>query len=60
VNIAVFDLQGRCVATLLERAWLGAGSHQVAIPSDRLRAGLYLCRLTTRDTTATGKFVVVR
>jgi hypothetical protein len=60
LNIAVFDLQGRRVASVLERAWLGAGDHRVTIPTEGWRAGLYLCRMTTGDATATGKFVVVR
>jgi hypothetical protein len=60
VNIAVFDLQGRRVASVLERAWLGAGYHLVAIPTEGWRVGLYLCRLTTNNAMSTTKFVVVR
>jgi hypothetical protein len=59
LSIAVFDLQGRRVANVLERASLGAGDHRVTIPTEGWRAGLYLCRMTTNDATATRKFLVV-
>jgi hypothetical protein len=59
LSIAVFDLQGGRVADVLERAWLGAGDHLVTIPTEGWRAGLYLCRMTTNDATATSKFLVV-
>ena len=60
LSIAVFDLLGRRMATLLDRASLGAGDHRITLPCEQWPAGVYLCRLTESHATAITKFVVVR
>jgi hypothetical protein len=45
VSLAVFDLQGRRVANLLDREALAAGPHEVTLRTSAWRAGIYLCRL---------------
>ena len=44
VNIVVFDILGRQVATLLEGNQ-GPGRHEVTFNADRLASGVYFCRL---------------
>lgn len=45
VTLAVYDVQGRLVERLLDRATLAAGTHDVAFSVRRWAPGLYLCRL---------------
>ncbi len=62
IKLEVFDLRGRCVASLA-REGLGAGSHQVAWDrrdesGKRLAAGTYLARLSGADFVRTTKVLV--
>jgi hypothetical protein len=50
VDIEIFDLQGRTVATVARREYLAAGSHRLALRQDPDRPvgpGLYFIRLRT-------------
>lgn len=60
VNLAVFDLQGRRVASLLEHAIRPAGTNDVALRADGWREGFYFCRLEAGGRSATRKFVVLK
>ncbi len=61
VTLAIYDVQGRFVARLLDRATLAAGTHDVAFSARRWAPGLYLCRLRTDDgETVARRFLVVR
>jgi hypothetical protein len=59
VNLAVYDVSGRRVATLADGAH-PAGRHQVAFDGTRMAAGVYWARLTTPGITRTQKIVLVR
>jgi hypothetical protein len=60
VTLAVYDVQGRRVATLLDRSPMSAGEHVVPLPTSGWPAGCYLARLDIEGVTATRKMVVVR
>ncbi|MEO6462215.1 MAG: T9SS type A sorting domain-containing protein, partial [Candidatus Eisenbacteria bacterium] len=60
VRLAVHDVRGRRVATIVDDAALDAGAHQVAVRTEGWPAGLYLCRLTAGTQEATRKVIVVR
>jgi hypothetical protein len=59
VTLSVYDLQGRRVATLLDHTFREAGRHDVAVPSNRWRPGVYLYRLEAGGRSATRKMVVL-
>ncbi len=64
VHLAVYDLRGRLVATLLE-AWMAPGLQSVAWDSRgrdgaRLAAGVYFCRLDAGERHETAKLQRVR
>jgi hypothetical protein len=59
VTLSVYDVQGRRVATLLDHAFRDAGRHDVPVPSDRWRPGVYLYRLEAGGRSATRKMVVL-
>jgi hypothetical protein len=60
VNLTVYDLQGRRVASLLSRAALAAGPHSISLQPAGWPGGVYFCRLDGSGATATRKFVVIR
>jgi hypothetical protein len=60
VRLSIFDLQGRCVARLIEGALREAGRHDVRLQTGLLKAGMYLCRLDAGGRSATRKMVVVK
>ena len=59
VELALYDLAGRRVATLVEGS-LAAGRHVVAVDASSLETGVYLLRLSADDATATGRLVITR
>ena len=59
VTLSVYDLQGRRVATLLDHVFREAGRHDVPVPSDRWKPGIYLYRLEAGGLSATRKMVVL-
>lgn len=60
VTLAVFDVQGRRVATLLDRALQPAGQHEATVRTDGWSAGCYLYRLEAGATAMTRKMLVVK
>jgi hypothetical protein len=59
VKLAVFDLQGRVVATLAEGT-LQAGKHEVLLQASSLASGIYFVRLTAKEFTATQKLLLLK
>jgi hypothetical protein len=59
VEMDVFDLQGRRVLTLA-RGLFGAGAYTVALPLNRLSAGVYFLRLKAGQTARLAKIAVQR
>lgn len=60
VRVAVYDVLGRRVATLVD-THKPAGQHEVVWPlSDQIRSGIYFYRMTAGDFTATRRMTVVR
>lgn len=60
VSLAVFDVQGRRVASLLDHALRPAGMNEVSVRPDGWRDGFYFCRLEAGDATAIQKMVLLR
>lgn len=60
VSLSLFDLQGRCVAKLLEGAFRNPGRHDISLQTGSLKPGIYLCRLEAGGRSATRKMVVMR
>ena len=60
VSLAVYDLQGRRVQSLLERQVQPAGEHRLDVSAQRLPAGCYFYRLEAGGVVRTLKAVVVR
>jgi hypothetical protein len=59
VNLSVFDMLGRNVATLLDGDMEG-GSYTVPFDATDLAAGVYLCRLNAGGQTAVRRMVLLR
>jgi len=59
VNLTVFDVQGREVATLVDGYRL-AGSHEVTFDGSNLASGIYFYRLEAGDFNTTGKMVLMK
>jgi hypothetical protein len=59
VNLAVYDLLGRNVATILD-ANLSAGHHRITFRSQDLPSGLYFYRLTAGEFVAQKKMVILK
>jgi hypothetical protein len=59
VTLAVYDLKGRRVATLLEGQLQAAGVHEVKLATTAWKAGVYFCRIEAAGLAATRKFIVV-
>jgi hypothetical protein len=59
VTLRVFNVMGQEVA-LLENKVNEAGRHVVTFNAANLPSGLYLCKLTVNDFTATRKIVVMK
>lgn len=59
VSLTVHDLQGRRMASPMADEWRAAGTHEVTIPVEQWKPGVYLYRLQAGGRVATRKFVVV-
>ena len=59
VDLEVFDMQGRRVATLLDHAPRAAGNHEVPFATSEWRPGCYFYRFNSDRDSATRKFVVL-
>ena len=60
VTLAVFDVLGRRVATLIDQQQMVAGPHDAIFETETLRAGTYFARLEFGSQRATQKIQVVR
>jgi hypothetical protein len=60
VSLAVYDLQGRRVESLLEHQVQPAGEHLLTVSAERLPVGCYFYRLEAGGMVSTQKAVVVR
>jgi len=60
VTLTVYDLQGRCIASLLDREPQSAGVHDVRLSTSSWPAGCYLYRLQAGGEVVTRKMVVLR
>ncbi|MBK6909421.1 MAG: T9SS type A sorting domain-containing protein [bacterium] len=59
VKLAVFDVTGRTVATLVDGA-MSAGAHSVEFDGANLTSGVYFARLEMGGTTMTRKMVLIK
>jgi len=59
VNLAIYDVSGRQVATLLD-SYRQAGSHNVTFDASSLASGIYFYHLAAGDISATGKMVLLK
>jgi hypothetical protein len=59
VNIAIFDLLGKDVSTLVDER-IPAGDHVVEFDASGLSSGVYLCRLTCNGVTLVRKLLLQR
>jgi hypothetical protein len=60
VRVALYDVQGRLVLTLLDRGEFKAGEFSLPVRSAGLPVGAYLCRVEVGSTSVTRKLLVVR
>jgi photosystem II stability/assembly factor-like uncharacterized protein len=60
VSITIHDALGHIVAQPVVAAMQEAGEHQLALPTDGLAAGVYLCSVNTGGVERIVRFVVVR
>lgn len=59
VTLAVYDLHGRRMVTVLDRARMDAGRHEVPLQTGWWKPGVYLYRIEAGTRSATRKMVVV-
>jgi hypothetical protein len=59
VDLAIFDLQGRRVSSLLRRTGYAAGVHDVPMTTAGWPEGFYFLRLESGGRAVTRKFVVL-
>jgi hypothetical protein len=60
VSLAVFDVQGRRMAKLLNEEWRPGGAYELPIATSGWTPGVYLCRFAADGHTITRRMVVVR
>jgi hypothetical protein len=58
VRLAVFDVTGRKVVSLIDQLAMGAGSHEVKLDTARMAPGVYFVRLESGRGRATGKLLL--
>lgn len=59
VHVAVYDMTGRLVATLVD-SWKGSGDHRLSWAPDRLASGQYVVRLESGNTVARHKVTLLK
>lgn len=59
VNLAVYDISGRWIATIVD-GYRQAGTHEVTFDGSSLASGIYIYRLGAGDFSATGKMVLMK
>jgi hypothetical protein len=60
VTLKVYDVAGRCVATLLDRKHQDAGPQQVMLDGSHLASGVYLARLEVEGRVESRRIVLLR
>jgi trimeric autotransporter adhesin len=60
VNLRIYDLEGRRVATLLDHDMRLAGEYEVPIRTSAWRTGYYFCRLQAGSASVTRKILVLQ
>lgn len=60
VQVAIFDVFGRKVATAVSATQLGAGEHHISFETSPLPNGIYMCQLLAGEARATSKVLLVR
>jgi N-acetylmuramoyl-L-alanine amidase len=60
VTAVVYDMRGAEVARLADGASFAAGSHELRWDATNLASGVYVCRVTTGDASASIKMLLVR
>jgi len=60
VRLSVYDVTGRDVGAGYKPAQMQAGHHSFTFDGTNLPSGIYFCRLTAGDFTATGKMVLMK
>ena len=60
VRLAIFDMSGRRVATVIEGERRGAGAHEIPFDAAGLASGVYALRFSADDRTETRRLVHVR
>lgn len=60
VSVAMYNMLGQKVATYVDAATMGSGTHTIALPSDNIPAGMYYIRLTIGNRTITREAVISR
>ncbi len=60
VQMDIYNVGGRRVATLLRDAWTAAGAHRLDFRPAKLPSGVYLCRLQAGTQVQTTKLLIVR
>ena len=59
VNLTVFDIFGRIVATLIN-GWMSEGAHQTLFRADNLASGVYFYRLSVGNFVDTKKMLLIK
>jgi hypothetical protein len=59
INLSIFDIYGRLVATLAD-GWRDAGLHEVAFDGSGLASGVYIYKLQAGDFRASGKMALMK
>ncbi len=60
VSVALLDVSGRRVRTILDGVWMPSGSHSVRIGGGALASGVYVYRIETAEGVTTGRAIVVK
>jgi len=59
VNLAVYDITGRLIATLVN-GWRDAGTHEVTFDGSKLASGMYVYRLKAGEFISSGKMLLLK
>jgi len=59
IDVTVYDMAGRIVQQLVN-GWQDAGSHEVTFHGEGLSSGIYLCRISTKESHVTEKLVLIK
>jgi len=60
VNLEIYDLVGKKIATLLNNQLLQAGFHSINLNANEMASGIYFYRLTTSQNRATKRMIILK